>query len=178
METRAASDSQKPGRVTVTETGARAPLRGPFRNILCPVDFDGQEFAAVELVRKALHPDGHLRFIHLRIFPFALTEKESEVPLRESKEKLESLLRELVGTEMTYEITVAASDDVAKSIVNAARDSNADCIVVASHARQGLDKILLGSIAERVIREAPCAVLTIARPLAQANAPGENGGGT
>ena len=36
-----------------------------------------------------------------------------------------------------------------------------DLIVIATHGRTGLSHVLLGSVAERIIREAPCPVLTI-----------------
>lgn len=46
-------------------------------------------------------------------------------------------------------------------IVQAARDANADLIIMGSHGRTGLERILLGSTSERVINEAPCAVLIV-----------------
>ncbi len=49
----------------------------------------------------------------------------------------------------------------ADAIVEAAKDRKADLIVVGSHGRSGLDKLLMGSVAERVIVMAPCAVLVV-----------------
>lgn len=46
-------------------------------------------------------------------------------------------------------------------IVRYARDSSADLIVMGTHGRTGLNHILLGSVAERVVRKAPCPVLTV-----------------
>ncbi|MBI2216941.1 MAG: universal stress protein [Candidatus Rokubacteria bacterium] len=46
-------------------------------------------------------------------------------------------------------------------IVKAARDDKADMIVMGTHGRTGLERLLLGSVAERVIRLAPCPVLTV-----------------
>ena len=148
-------------------------MSGPFKKILCPVDFDEQSLTAVEIARQAIEPAGHVWFLHLRNFPFALTDKEAEVPLAASKEKLQEILAELV-TDVSYEILVASSDDFARSIVETAQRLDADCIVLATHARQGIDKVLLGSIAEEVIREARCPVLTIARPAAPQEQPEEN----
>jgi nucleotide-binding universal stress UspA family protein len=142
-------------------------MRGPFKNILCPLDFDDQSLAAVEIARQALAPEGHLWFLHLRSFPFALTREEAEVPLSASKEKLEGLLAERIGSSVKYEVLVASSDDFSRSIVDAAQELDADCVVLATHARHGVDKVLLGSVAEEVIREARCPVLTIARPASE-----------
>jgi universal stress protein A len=42
-----------------------------------------------------------------------------------------------------------------------ALDNRVDLIVIATHGRTGLSHVLLGSVAERIVREAPCPVLTI-----------------
>jgi nucleotide-binding universal stress UspA family protein len=75
-----------------------------------------------------------------------------------------TVLSEGLGPRIPYDIVVESSDDFAKSIVHHARDMHADCIVLTTHARRGVEKVLLGSIAEQVIRDAPCPVLTLARP--------------
>jgi universal stress protein A len=46
-------------------------------------------------------------------------------------------------------------------IVTAARSLQIDLIIIATHGYTGLDKMLLGSTAERVVRHAPCPVLTV-----------------
>jgi nucleotide-binding universal stress UspA family protein len=48
-----------------------------------------------------------------------------------------------------------------EAIVAHADDKRVDLIVIATHGRTGLSHALLGSVAERIIREAPCPVLTI-----------------
>ncbi len=49
-------------------------------------------------------------------------------------------------------------------IIQAARDENADLIVIATHGRGGLEHVLFGSTAEKVVRKAPCPVLSIRMP--------------
>jgi nucleotide-binding universal stress UspA family protein len=51
--------------------------------------------------------------------------------------------------------------DPVGQIIRAARSQQADLIVVGTHGRRGLPKFLLGSVAERVLRMAPCAVVTV-----------------
>jgi len=51
----------------------------------------------------------------------------------------------------------------ARELVAAARDIDADLIVVGTHGRTGIQRVLLGSIAENVLRHAPCSVLTVRR---------------
>ena len=49
----------------------------------------------------------------------------------------------------------------ARQIVRVARAKRADLIVVGTHGRTGLDKFLLGSVAQRVVTTAPCPVMTV-----------------
>jgi nucleotide-binding universal stress UspA family protein len=48
-----------------------------------------------------------------------------------------------------------------EAIVDYAKEQQVDLIVIATHGRTGLSHVLLGSVAERIVREAPCPVLTI-----------------
>ncbi len=49
-------------------------------------------------------------------------------------------------------------------IINAAQTENVDLIVMGTHGRSGLAHVLMGSVAERVVNKAPCAVLTVRHP--------------
>ena len=51
--------------------------------------------------------------------------------------------------------------DVAQSILDCARQNKADVIVVGTHGRGGLGKMLMGSVAERVFRQSPVPVMTV-----------------
>ena len=55
------------------------------------------------------------------------------------------------------------SSSVSLAICDYAREHNADLIVVSTHGRTGLARMLIGSVAEQVVRHAPCAVLGGAR---------------
>ena len=48
-------------------------------------------------------------------------------------------------------------------IVNFVRDQNIDMIVMSTHARKGVPRFFLGSVAEAVIEEAPCPVIAVTR---------------
>jgi universal stress protein A len=52
----------------------------------------------------------------------------------------------------------------ASEIVKTAADWPADLIVIGSHGRQGVERVLLGSVAEAVGRHAPCSVLVVRAP--------------
>jgi len=56
------------------------------------------------------------------------------------------------------------SDDPADAIADYARTASVDLIVMGTHGRSGLSQLLVGSVAEHVVRTAPCPVLTIRQP--------------
>jgi nucleotide-binding universal stress UspA family protein len=56
--------------------------------------------------------------------------------------------------------------DPADAIIGLAADSRIDIIVMGTHGRTGLDRILMGSVAERVLRGAHCSVLVVKMPKA------------
>jgi nucleotide-binding universal stress UspA family protein len=62
--------------------------------------------------------------------------------------------------------------DPRHAIVDAAREWPADLIVMGSHGRRGLDRLLLGSVAESVVRHAPCSVDIVRVPAGAAPAKG------
>jgi nucleotide-binding universal stress UspA family protein len=51
-----------------------------------------------------------------------------------------------------------------QEIVNLATDERADLVAMGTHGRSGVSRLLLGSVADRVIRLAPCPVLTVRKP--------------
>jgi nucleotide-binding universal stress UspA family protein len=59
---------------------------------------------------------------------------------------------------------VIAHGDAAAEIVRVARERKVDLIVISSHGRTGLGRILFGSTAESVVRHAPCPVLVVKPP--------------
>jgi nucleotide-binding universal stress UspA family protein len=68
--------------------------------------------------------------------------------------------------------TVLLSGRAAAELVAYARDKRADLIVIGTHGRTGVSRVLLGSVAEHVVRAAPCPVLTVPMPeLARAEEP-------
>lgn len=56
---------------------------------------------------------------------------------------------------------VAVRGSPAEEIANQARLHKSDAVVIGTHGRRGIDRLLLGSVAERVMRMAPCSVLAV-----------------
>lgn len=67
--------------------------------------------------------------------------------------------RNLAGqTGVTLQVRSGHASD---TICKVAREWNADLVVMATHGRKGLGRFALGSVTEQVLRDAPCAVLTV-----------------
>ena len=62
---------------------------------------------------------------------------------------------------------VLLEGDPAGEIVRYGRDANVDLIVMGTHGRTGLERLLLGSVAEQVLRDAACSVLVVKLPKGQ-----------
>ena len=73
--------------------------------------------------------------------------------------QLQDLIR-ATGFPGTWEVEVATGHP-ADAIVRVAQEGGADLIVMGTHGRTGLQHVLLGSVAEKVVRLAPCPVLTV-----------------
>lgn len=69
--------------------------------------------------------------------------------------------------------------DPATEIVRYAAETGFDVVVLGTHGRTGVERLLMGSVAERVMREAPCSVLVVKLPrgAAAAERPSANGAG-
>jgi nucleotide-binding universal stress UspA family protein len=59
---------------------------------------------------------------------------------------------------------VMLEGDPASEIVRYAADAGADVIVIGTHGRTGVDRLMMGSVAEKVMRDAPCSVLVVKLP--------------
>ncbi|MDO8432617.1 MAG: universal stress protein [Candidatus Binatus sp.] len=137
-----------------------------FRKILCPIDFAEHSLAALEVALQlaqqndaALHllsiaptPAGAAGFQPVPMEPYPYVEKDM-------RQQLDNLARERIPPTTRCE-THVVSGDPAERVLAAARDLGVDLIVMGTHGRKGLSHLVLGSVAERVVRESPVPVLT------------------
>ena len=84
---------------------------------------------------------------------------------RDMAERIQAGLQELREARLKgvakVETKIVEHASAADGICQAARQLGSDLIVVATHGRTGLAHLLLGSVAENVVRHAPCPVLTL-----------------
>ena len=146
-----------------------------INRILCPVDFSDPSLSAVEhAVDLAKHFSAHILLFHsvsemdhppspsYTLTP-VLTDQMMQITLQMT-ENANNAIKELIETDIPDGISVDQRVDVgdpATSIVQAAREENADLIVMSTHGRSGIKGLFFGSVAEKVVRSAECPVLTI-----------------
>ncbi|MHC4427926.1 MAG: universal stress protein [Planctomycetota bacterium] len=83
---------------------------------------------------------------------------------KEARHTLESLAATLRGDRVNVEVRVREGD-AAEVITSEAERIKADLIALGTVGRSGLNRLLLGSVAEQVLHRAPCPVLTVRQPL-------------
>lgn len=135
-----------------------------FKTILVPLD--GSPLAEGALTRAvALAKDGAqvilLRAAEAHTLPTSdATEAQVKV-VREAEEYLDGVKARLATAGVTRVETSVWYGPPAEAIVEAARFRNADLIVMSSHGRSGLGRLVLGSVAESVLRGTKTAILLI-----------------
>jgi nucleotide-binding universal stress UspA family protein len=77
-----------------------------------------------------------------------------------AKERMKSFLAESLDPSVVCNGLVMAGD-IAETILDYAKEQKVDLIVMGTHGYKGLEKVLFGSIAEKIVKRSPCPVLTI-----------------
>lgn len=142
-----------------------------MRKILHPTDFsEGAERARDDAIRLAKSLGAELLLLHVAVEaplfregPLSMPEV-SRVYAAQRKWASETLAARAAATReagvATAEWRLVVGDPV-ETIVKIAKDERFDLIVMATHGRGPLERFFLGSVADRVIRLAPCPVLTV-----------------
>jgi len=144
---------------------AAARTRISLKNILCATDFSAvAEAAAPYAVELARHYGSKVTAVHVRSpLAYGLAPAESwpaltqanELQAKEQAEHLKSLFR---GVEHSLVIGEGDTWGLISALI---RENEFDLIVMGTHGRQGFGKLLLGSVAEKILRKAQIPVLTI-----------------
>jgi type II secretory ATPase GspE/PulE/Tfp pilus assembly ATPase PilB-like protein len=139
------------------------------RSIICPTDFSAASGTALSLAAALARQSGaRLLVAHVELpSPPPLGRAETGEVQRAGEEAslIESLNRLAAEREpaVSYEIRQLRGDPTVE-IVRLARDERAELIVMATSGRTGWRRLLMGSVAEAVIRDAACPVLTLKQP--------------
>jgi nucleotide-binding universal stress UspA family protein len=139
-----------------------------WKSILVPTDFSASSFKALEYAFTLGELFGSKITLAHVVVPVAAPDLvygpiawDESIAIDTAKEKLNELKQEKGVDAASRVRIVVRQGHPYTEIDQIAKDIQADLIVVSTHGRSGLRHLLLGSVAERVIRHAPCPVLVV-----------------
>ena len=145
-------------------------MRNVITQILVPTDFSEPSERALTYARDLAHQfHASLHVLHV-VNRQLLAEGLAAEPFMSDGTAMGSDMVEDAQRRLHKQAPEAASADVvfgyaARSIVEHASRLGIDLIVMGSHGRTGIAHVLLGSVAEAIVRTAPCPVLTVRGPV-------------
>ena len=142
-----------------------------LKTVLVATDFSNTSDAALEYGRELARTFGaKLQLLHVtdNIITRYAFEGAMALPVdvqieyeKSSQDRVDAMLRDDDRRELGAIAVTRVSNAAADAIVEYAKEAGADVIVVGTHGRKALAHLVLGSVAERVVRLAPCPVLTV-----------------
>ena len=142
------------------------------KNILVPVDFSENSEKIVQhavLLAKKFAARLTVIFVAQSFFETNSDFFVPHVPIAEleqdifesSRKRMALFMEESLNKEEVEADSEVLLGDVAQEILDYAADKEIDMIVMGTHGYKGLDKLLFGSVAEKVVKMSPCPVLTV-----------------
>jgi nucleotide-binding universal stress UspA family protein len=138
----------------------------PIQTILHPTDFSERSRLALKLACSLARDYGaRLIIVHVVEQPMPAAEGVMMVPLvidtEPVRKRLEQLRSEHAAVPVEHRLL---EGNPATEILGVVRDAKCDLVVMGTHGRSGVGRLLMGSVAEQVVRRASCPVLTVKAP--------------
>ncbi|HNR09187.1 MAG TPA: universal stress protein [Saprospiraceae bacterium] len=144
-----------------------------IKKILCPVDFSDMSEETLEIAIQLAEKYAaafHIIYVLPRpnFYDWTLTGMSNivlddwfEKTKKDVDKKIKAMVEMIRADHPFVEVTSEISDkmDPAEGILESAKNTKAELIIMGSHGRKGLNRILMGSVAESVLRHAPCGVM-------------------
>ena len=158
----------------------RPSPRTVWQRLLVPVDFtEGSREALKLAVSLAADPEDRITLLHV-IAPESLLHRGNAVMMTlsrtdaelqaEAETRLRRWAEQEAGPDIEIE-TVVRTGPVHREILHVAETHSCDVIVLATQAKNWFQKLFLGSLTRRLVRTAPCAVITIRPPKSRETIP-------
>ena len=136
----------------------------PKKSVVVPVDFSAESIAAIDVGLALVDQPSHLHVLHvvIDITPLEAGEVWGVIDPQTRLDQMEMALKQRLADAKYNGIQQAVvMGDPAHGIANFAEEKKAELIVIPSHGRTGITRLLIGSVAERVVRLAHCPVLVL-----------------
>lgn len=142
-----------------------------WKRICCAVDFsEASRSTFAEAIELARRFEAELHLVHVFMPPPGLAPGVvSAQPLAQIA--ADGMERVMAGWRAEAEAALGATvrshvvaGNPGDEIVRVARDAGCDLLVIGTHGRRGIPRIILGSVAEQIVRKAHCAVTVLRRP--------------
>ena len=145
-----------------------------LQNVLCPTDFSDLSVGAMNyavLLAKTFGAQLHLLHVVDQAYQYWMAMGPETVPAGPMPDELMKIakkqMEEFTGKYVPEKL--AATTEVVNGrpfleIIRIAKERKSDLIVIGTHGRGALTQMLLGSVAEKVVRKAPCPVLSVREP--------------
>lgn len=151
------------------EYGASMDVLRPIQHVLCPVDFSPPSLHAFRhAAAVAGHTGASLKGLYVFNAPLpvraAFPQYAGEMLDRRARSSLLERLHDIAHPARDQGIAVDVlirEGDVIDEVIQVATSSRADLIVLGTHGRSGVRRLMLGSVTERVLRRAPCPALSV-----------------
>jgi nucleotide-binding universal stress UspA family protein len=132
--------------------------------IIVPWDFSEMSKTALARAVELAESNEQVEVVHVTPYPAAMEPSVvwgaySEDNIRENLEK--SFRKEIPDDQYPGIKFNALFGDPGSEITRVAKELNAGLVVISSHGRTGIERLLMGSVAERVVRMSPCPVLVL-----------------
>jgi universal stress protein A len=144
-----------------------------LKTIMCPTDYSRSSEAALSYATLLASESGaclYIVHVHEGLPTFVPGYAGYDIPMdsadaheKEAREALDRVVPTTPGVQYVHWFLTGAPE---KEILAFAGRENVDLIVMGSHGRTGVARVLMGSVAEAIVRKASCPVLTIKQPKA------------
>jgi nucleotide-binding universal stress UspA family protein len=145
-----------------------------IRRILWPTDFSQLSRRALPVVNEmASRFSAAVDVLHVLSTPPTLVSMTGQGAVAATEyltaldQKAKLSVKDIVAREISDEVTASATTrrgSPAHEIVRFAEEDDVDLIIIATHGETGFSRLVFGSVAEKVVRLAPCPVLTVPAP--------------
>lgn len=136
----------------------------PKQSVVAPVDFSNPSFEALDAALDYVDDPAHLHVVYA-LPPLSVSEPgviwktiDNDGRIAHAEKSLRERLTDAKYAGIDLRAVIGEAGD---AIIEVADEVNADLIVMSSHGRTGLGRVLLGSVADRVVRLAECPVLVV-----------------